>query len=338
MEKLFPALKRLLEGAKNKKGFGYTVTLKTVQTRHAGEISMPDEIYFENVEDYVKFVEKEGEFLAFRKVAMKSQKLLPAMLPWMQENPLKVIKYLTNWESILAIGKYFLANPRPQLYARALPLDIPTTFIEKHTTILAEIFNAILPTTAINIKENQFEQRFGLLYAEPIIRMRALDKMVFENWSSEDISLTVSGWETQVVKVKNIFIGTDLLNFLRFPNFPESLIIYGNAATLNALKELPWLGEKQIYLWGDIAIKSFQLLADLRQSFPQVTPFLLDKITFEKHISFASLSPKEELTMIAGLTTEEQQFLLYLNNLEGNNTLLQQHISQSYLKKKLRAL
>ncbi|MEM1119537.1 MAG: DUF3322 domain-containing protein, partial [Bacteroidota bacterium] len=42
MEELFPALKRLLEGAKSKKGFGYTVTLKTVQTRHAGERTMPN--------------------------------------------------------------------------------------------------------------------------------------------------------------------------------------------------------------------------------------------------------------------------------------------------------
>lgn len=338
MEQLFPALKRLLEGAKNKKGFGYTVTLKTVQTRHAGEISMPDDIYFENVEDYVKFIEKEKEFLAFRKVAMKSQKLLPAMLPWMQENPLKVIKYLVNWESILTIGKYFLANPQPKMYVRALPLDIPTTFIEKHTTILTEIFDAILPATAINMQENQFEKRFGLLYAEPIIRMRALDKMVFENWFSEDISLTVSDWKNQIIKAKKIFITTDLLNFLRFPNSPESLIIYGNTTTLKVLKELPWMAEKPIYLWADISIKSFQLLADLRQSFPQVNSFLLDKITFEKHATFASLSPREEGTMITGLTTAEQQFLLYLNNLEGNNTLLQQHIPQTYLQKKLRQL
>ena len=70
MDVLFPALKRLLEGAKNKKGYGYTVTLKAVQTRHAGEISMPDEIYFENVEDYVKFIEKErcGESINTRLV------------------------------------------------------------------------------------------------------------------------------------------------------------------------------------------------------------------------------------------------------------------------------
>ncbi len=338
MEVLFPALKRLLEGAKNKKGYGYTVTLKAVQTRHAGEISMPDEIYFENVEDYVKFIEKEQEFLTFRKVAMKSQKLLPAILPWMQENPLKVIKHLTDWEIILKVGQYFLANPQPQLYTRALPLDIPTTFIENKTAILTEVLNAILPQDSINHQGDNFEKRFGLLYEEPVIRMRALDEFIFKDWSINDISLPVSAWKKQSPKVKTIFICTDLLNFLRFPNHPESLIIYGELSTLKVLSDLNWLAEKTIYLWGDITIKSFQTLSELRQSFPTIQPFLMDKVTFNKHQKFASSTAKNELPIIPALTSDEQDFLLFLNNLEGGNSLLQQHISQVYLKKQLKQL
>ncbi|GEM_PF-6349354 len=338
MDELFPALKRLLEGAKNKKGYGYTVTLKAVQTRHAGEISMPDEIYFENVEDYVKFIEKEQEFLAFRKVAMKSQKLLPAILPWMQENPLKVIKHLVDWETILKVGQYFLDNPQPKLYARALPLDIPITFIENNTAILTEVLNAILHQTAIDRQENIFEKRFGLLYAEPVIRIRTLDEAIFKDWSINDVSLPLSAWKKQSPKVKTIFICTDVLNFLRFPNHPESLIIYGESSTLKMLSELNWVIEKTIYLWGDITIKSFQTLSDLRQSFPLIQPLLMDKITFDKHQAFASSIAKNELSIIPALTSDEQDFLLFLNNLEGDNSLLQQHISQAYLKKRLKQL
>ena len=336
MDQLFPALKRLLEGAKSKKGFGYTVTLKTVQTRHAGEMSMPDEIYFENVEDYVKFIEKEQEFLAFRKVAMQSQKLLPSILPWMKENPLKVIKHLAVWGDILTVGQYFLDHPNPQMYARALPLDIPTTFIENHTTILTAVLNTILPTALINTKAVSFEKRFGLLYEEPVIRMRALDKQVFPNWPFEDVNLKISDWQKQLPKVKTVFICTDLSNFLRFPNHPESLIIYGNPVMLKVIGEIEWLAGKAIYLWTDIAVKNIQLLADLRQTFPTIQSFLLDKPTFEKYQNIAIDAAKEEIAIIAGLTVEEQQFLLYLNNLEGKNRLLQKHISQIFLKKKLK--
>lgn len=338
MEELFPALKRLLEGAKNKKGFGYTVTLKTVQTRHAGEISMPDEIYFENVEDYVKFIEKEEEFLVFRKVAMQSQKQLPQLVSWMQENPLKVIKYLKDWYNILTIGEYFLANPQPNLYPRALPLAIPTTFIENHVPILTEILDAILPATAIHSKENIFEKRFGLLYDEPIIRIRKLDKPLLDSINIDDISLTLSDWKKQQPTVKTVFICTDLSNFLRFPNHPDSLIIYGDSATIKVLGEINWLADKVIYLWTDIKINSFQVLSDLRQIFSQAQPFLLDKITFDKYQESANALAKNEQSIIPTLTAEEQHFLLFLTNSEGNNNLLQQHISQIYLKKRLKQL
>jgi len=337
MEELFPALKRLLEGSKSKKGFGYTVTLKTVQTRHAGEMSMPDEIYFENVEDYVKFIDKEQEFLAFRKAAMQSQKLLPSILPWMQAHPLKVIKHLGDWSTILTVGQYFLDNPQPNKYARELPLDIPTTFIENHTSILTEVLNAILPNEVIYSNATLFEKRFGLLYEEPLIRMRALGENVF-TWPIQDVSLKISAWQKHSPTIKTVFICTDLMNFLRFPNYPESLIIYGEPDTLKVLEDLNWLSDKVIYLWTDIRVKSFQLLADLRKPFPQVRLFLLDKTTFEKYQNFAIITAKANNTVITGLTMEEQQFLLYLTNIEGNNTLLQKHITQAYLKKKLRQL
>ena len=89
-------------------------------------------------------------------------------------------------------------------------------------------------------------------------------------------------------------------------------------------------------MWTDIAVKNIQLLADLRQTFPTIQSFLLDKPTFEKYQNIAIDAAKEEIAIIAGLTVEEQQFLLYLNNLEGKNRLLQKHISQVYLKKRLK--
>ena len=273
MDQLFPALKRLLEGSKSKIGYGYTVTLKTVQTRHAGERSMPDKIYFENVEDYVKFIDKEQEFLAFRKVAMQSQKQLPTLVQWMQEHPLKVVKYLKEWETIITIGNYFLKHPQPQQYARALPLDMPTTFIETHKSLLSDILEAILPDSAIQPATTIFEKRFGLLYEEPLIRIRALDQTVFPNWEMEDISLPLSAWQQQAPQANTIFICTDLLNCLRFPQRLDSCIIFGNATTLGALSELSWLTDKQLYFWGDISAAGFQQLAQMRMIFPEFNPF-----------------------------------------------------------------
>jgi hypothetical protein len=335
MDILFPALKRLLEGAKAKKGYGYTVTLKTIQTRHAGEMTMPDQIYFENVEDYVKFIGKEKEFLAFRKVVMQSQKQLPTLIPWMEENPLKVIKYLDKWTTILSVGQYFQDNPRPNKYIRALPIEIPSTFIEQHQPILKEILEAILPQTAINQNAVLFEKRFGLKYEEALIRIRTLDGRQLLTSLLTDVSLTLSAWQQLEFKSKTIFICTDLLNFLRFPDHPDSLIIYGDAACVKVLHEWSFLKDKNLYFWGDITIQHFQVLTDLRQHFPNLNSFLMDEKTFKKHQEFATKALKDTSLFLPKLTEEEQLFLDFLAKLEENNSLLQQHISQKYLKKRL---
>ncbi|MEM9848106.1 MAG: DUF3322 domain-containing protein, partial [Bacteroidota bacterium] len=178
LEQLYPALRRLLENAKDQKGFGYTVQLKTVNTRHAGEISMPDEIYFEHVEDYLKFIEKEAEFLAFRTAIQQTRKRVPQLLPYLAEQASLVLKNLKIWEDVLKVLHYFQQHSKPNEYARALPIEVPSTFIENHQKLLAELLNICLPKAAIQAKETQFERRFGLKFDEPLLRIRFLDEAI----------------------------------------------------------------------------------------------------------------------------------------------------------------
>lgn len=63
LQDLFPALKHLIDNSKEKLGYGYTVTFKEVHTRHSGIITMPNAIFFENPQDFLHFIDKEGETL-----------------------------------------------------------------------------------------------------------------------------------------------------------------------------------------------------------------------------------------------------------------------------------
>ena len=289
------------------------------------------------MEDYVKFIDKEGEFLTFRKVAMQSQKKLPTLLPWMQENPLKVLKHLAVWETLLEIGQYFIKHPRPLKYVRAIPLAIPPTFIENHRSILSAILDAILPSSAIEQSETLFERRFGLLYEEPLLRMRALDNQVFD-WEIQDISLPLSTWKEQSPAVQIIFICTDLMNCLRFPSHPNSLIIFGTPMAIAVLQELTWLQDKTCYFWGDVSNKGFQQLTTIRLFLPRLQSFLMDRKTFEKHQAEAITVAKDSTTHMPILLKEEREFLMYLNSLEEPNQLEQKHISQTYLQEQVKQL
>mgnify|MGYP006283843577 CR=1 FL=1 len=51
------------ENSKQKLGFGYYIKWKqTAQSRTKGEITLIDKIYFENVDDYLKFIKKQDDF------------------------------------------------------------------------------------------------------------------------------------------------------------------------------------------------------------------------------------------------------------------------------------
>ena len=284
MDTLYPALRILLENEKKKVGFGYTVTLKSVKTRHAGVISMPDEIYFENVEDFLKFIDKEKEFLAFRSAANQTRKLLPELVTWIMDNPLTVVKNSSIWREILTVGLYFKENPNPRIYARSLPIDVPTTFLEEHKTILNSILTHILSADGFDLNTQVFEEKFGLKYDEPSIRIRRLDDNlcpIFEQ--SKDIALPYSSWNNQAIDFDQAYLVVDKMDFLRFPDTANSIVIWTSKEALEILPKIKLFHNKSLFYWGDISQESFQILSNLRNNFPQLKSLLMDLKTLKNY-------------------------------------------------------
>jgi hypothetical protein len=329
-EKIFREIKRLLEGEKKKIGYGYTVLLKAVNTRYAGEISMPDQIYFENVEDYVKFIDKEKEFLEFQKAARTCRKQLPELQQFMAENSLKVIKFLPIWNKIIEVGLFFLDNPKPNIYVREIP-NIPSTFIEDNQAILSEILSFVLPKEAIFEEESIFEKRFGLKYELPQIRIRSLSGNI-DNLPISDVTLSLNDWQKINLGAETIFIITDKINFLRFPKFPNAIAILGAPKALENLSELAFLQNKKLYFWGDLTIQGVTQLSSIRKGFPSVQSFLMNSETLEKYTNFTEVIKTDNIDLITHLTAAEQVILKGL--LKGKG-LLAKHILQEDIELEL---
>ena len=299
--------------------------MKTVNTRQAGEISMPDKIYFENVEDYVKFIGKETEFLAFQKAARICRKDLPELQNFMAEQPLKVIKYLEIWQDLISIAAFFLDNPKPNLYPREIPVNIANaTFIEENQAILTEILNAILSKDAIFETETIFEKRFGLKYEIPQIRVRSLSGNL-ANFPISDITLSLNDWQEINLTAETVFMITDKMNFLRFPEMPNAIAILATPKIIENLKEIIFLKNKKIYFWGDISLQSMEYLSAIRIAFPKVKSFLMTVELLEKYVDFVETKKVENTAIITHLTADEQAVLKEI--LEGKS-LLQKVILQ----------
>ena len=161
LQDLYPALKHLIDNSKEKLGYGYSVTYKEVNTRHSGIITMPDAVFFENPTDFLKFMDKEKAFIAFRKAVDLTKKQVPSLLKWLENNVLKCQKYADDWADILKIVLFFFQNPKPNVYWRQLPIDVDLSAMETHQALIGELLEAVLPPHAINQNETAFEPRFG---------------------------------------------------------------------------------------------------------------------------------------------------------------------------------
>ncbi len=325
LEVLFPALKLLLEGSKDKLGYGYEVRLKTVNTRHAGAISVPEDIYFDNPLDYLKYIEKEAEFVRFQKTVLPSVKALPVLLPWLQSQPLQALKHLDEWGNLVKVCRYFAENPQPNYYVRELPIEVPPTFIDRHESILTELLTAVLPPQAYK-KSKVFAERFGLKYAVPLLRLRVSGAGVLPDFppAISDFALPPAQLNELNIFAETIYLVEDEDCFLTFPLTGKSMVLHTAPHSVSMLNKLTFLRTKSLVFWGDISVAAFQKLSNLRGVFPQIQSLLMDEQTLEKYESQV-VSKKETAVHLPNLSAEERGCYSALG---GEKVLLQREIWQ----------
>ena len=340
LQDLYPALKHLIDNSIEKLGCGYSLTYKEVNTRHSGIITMPDAIFFENPVDYLKFIDKENEFLVFRKAIDLTKKQAPTLLSWIENNVLKCQKYAQEWANFLKIITYFNQNPhKSHGYWRQLPIDVDLPALEIHQPIIGELLEIILPPSVIQQNETRFEPRFNLRYDEPMLRLRFLDDVLLLPTIGEDLALPVSILNKIEIPCENIFFITDKNVFLSFPKHPLSIAVFWDH-NCDILLKIAWFSFKTAYFIGDITTKCFEQLSEMRSVLPNLSSFLMDKITFDafpQHHETYRMGTNTT-PFLRHLTSEEHTFYQYLLSIKEKNSLLQRCVSHSFLEKKLNGL
>jgi hypothetical protein len=326
LQELYPALKHLIDHSKEKIGYGFTLTYKEVNTRHSGIITMPHTIFFENPKDFLQFIEKENDFLSFRKALEHSKRHAPTLLVWLEENVLKFQKNAIIWEDILKIVLYFQQNNQPNCYWRQLPIDVDLAEMEAHQPLIGELLEAVLPPKAIFLEEKEFAPRFGLRYDEPMLRSR---------WNDEDISLPIANFIKKYSNctIKNVYFLTEKSIYLSFPSQNDTLLIFWEYPT-TLLAKFNFLSEKTCFLTADISPKSFEQLSEMRNYLPKLQSFLMDKNVFDAFPQHhQTVKTANFPTFLPHLTPEEQALYQNVLSLEEKNTLLQRNVSHSFLLK-----
>jgi hypothetical protein len=333
-------VKELINGSKDKLGYGYKVELAQINTRRYGLQSFPRRIYFENETDFLKFIKKEKEVSEFKITILQIRERIPNLNDWINKNTSKVIDNIGKWNELLKVCEYFQKNTKPNLYIRELPIEIHTKFIEENKGTLKQLLDFLLPNEAIRKDESEFEKRFYLRYDEPLIRVRALDQSLLTkyNLSFSDFSIPIMIFNNLKLENAQFIITENKMNFLTLPYLKNTFGLFGGGFRIEILKQIDWLKKSDIIYWGDIDAQGFQILSQLRSYFPQTKSVMMDFETFNEFKDFIVTGTETNTDQLTNLTVEENQLFRYLLNLKEKNRLEQEKINHSFVIKKIESL
>ncbi len=332
-------VEELINGSKNKLGYGYKVELERFNTHRYGLQSLPCKIYFEEEADFLKFIKKEKEASEFKIAISQIRERIPKLNDWINKNSGKIIDNIDKWNDLLKICEYFQKNIKPNLYIRELPIEIHTKFIEENKGTLKQLLDFLLPDEAIKKDESEFEKRFYLKYDEPLVRIRTLDQNLQTKYNIPfpDFSTPTTIFEDLKIENEQFIITENKMNFLTLPNLKNTFGIFGGGFRIEILKQIDWLKKSKIIYWGDIDVQGFQILSQLRSYFPQTKSIMMDFKTLNLFKPFIVLGiPTTKSFNLQNLTIEEKALYDYL--LEKNYRLEQEKINQGHVIENLRVL
>lgn len=265
-----------------KGNFGYTIEWEEKKTRKHGVQKLPSQVRFDSEEQFVNALNKAREIQLFRANISASLSRLPQLREWLAAHVKWVVEFGHVWNEMLLVCEHFLANPRPGLYARQLPIAVHTKFIQENSKVLGSLLEMLLPDGAKS-EGNSFEERFGLKPLESLIRFRTLDQTLLNRLglSHSEMGLSLSGFCQLPACGLRVVITENLMNFVCLPDCPNTLAIWGQGNAAELLHAVQWFADCDVFYWGDIDEHGFHILGRLRSKFPGIRSLMMDPATLE---------------------------------------------------------
>lgn len=307
------------------------VERETVQTRSHGTQTIARKVCLDTLNDFLGLIGKTQEFHNAQTDAQLIRSQLPALITYLERQPKILIDQHGKWLELLRVCRYFMAHPRPNRYARELPIAVHTKFIDQNKTVVQRLLEAVLPAQTIDWKAEDFETRFGLRSIEHLIRLRILDDQMRMGLALpvSDLSTPLSefvalGWQNL-----RCLIVENKQTFLTLPKLHKTIAIWGSGNAANLLRDAKWLSSCQLNYWGDLDAHGFLILSNLRKHFPNTKSILMDHVTLDAFREFIVPSAILHTTKLEFLN--DQEFKVFHELQTQNLRLEQERLEHSYV-------
>lgn len=279
----------------------YRLEFRSVRHRLIGANLVPFRVFVDTPAQALTLLDKQAEAALYQQLCEAARQRCPELLAWLTRKPLRALELADEWSRMLDVVSWVQAHPDSGLYIRQVDFPgVHTKFIEQHKSVLTELLDLVLPG------EGGFERRFGFREKSARVRFRLLDASAQLPEGLTDLSLVSEEFARFVPALQRVFITENEINFLCFPNLPNSLVIFGSGYSIENLSQALWLRDRSIYYWGDIDTHGFAILDQLRRHFPQVQSLLMDRSTLLAHRSHWVCEKKPTHRDLPHLTPEER--------------------------------
>jgi len=256
-----------------------------VNHRILGRNRLPAAAIVETLDAALRLAGRRRDGQAFERVAAHVREGEPALLAWLQRQPLRALALADEWPRLLAVVGWLHAHPRPGVYLRQLDLPgVHTKFIEAHKGVLDELLALALPEHVADPAGASFERRWGFREKPARLRFRMLDaQQALPLPGDQDVTLSLDAFARLAPPVARVFVTENEINYLAFPSVAASLIVFGGGYGVELLGEVPWLAERELVYWGDIDTHGFAILDRARRVLPELRSVLMDQETLLAH-------------------------------------------------------
>jgi hypothetical protein len=285
----------------------WRIDWEDVQTRKWGRQRWPVRLTFDSIEDLATALGRAGELKAFRDALQVAREMCPSLEPWLRAKADRIVDHVADWPGLMAVCAYFDAHPRPNCYARQIPVPVGTKFIEEHARILRELLDVVLGERA-NVAGVNFEERFHLLVEPPQIRFRFLDPALRDRvgWPVADCFVPAPSFAGLSWNIPRVLVVENRDVFLCLPDVPRTLAIFGAGKAASLLPACEWMHAAEIVYWGDCDEAGYGILSSLRSHFSHVRSLLMDATAWSQWKHLAVPGKRDMTTRHTHLTTAER--------------------------------
>ncbi len=317
----------------------FAVETRTIQSRGVGANEVPARIRLDTFEQLYSLLGTKDDVLALDAIIGQTADKAPALLAWVEREPLAAISLRENWERLLDTVDWITARDTSQFYLRHIDVaGVDTKFVEHHQKVLGRLLTVTLPGERIDLSQSSFARRFGFRGKPDYTRLRLLTPFALVPPGITELRLRTDELSAIDFGVATVFVVENEVSYLAFPEVPDAIVIFGEGFHVSSLDAVAWLHGKEIVYWGDIDTHGFAILNRFRERFGSVRSILMDHATLLAHPDQRVTEPSPTSEPLPYLTEAERS--IYDDLIEDRFgpavRLEQERIRFSLLKQALR--